>query len=245
MVKHNRGATPLYAAALKGADVCAALLLKCGANPNAMTENEATPMLVACQEGHLLTSMLLSSYGASRETRPWRGLVPLVGTWADELAYRYGHEELVRWLRASGSFSPLHHIQVLTPQHTLALLHEGCSPTACCTSPCYKSPVSPADLACKHPSNAAAEIILNAAKPWSPATHELWSDDLRARAVFVLKLGYLLAHEYAAGAECSMRDVWLAHVMPLAVTWDDSCTPVFAYAASIGKKGLHCARKKN
>ena len=100
MTKCNPGATPLYAAALVGAASCADLLCLARASINTWTENGASAMMVACQEGRLETAMILSSHGASREEpRVFGGCLPTNGTWAESLAMRSGHAELVSWLR--------------------------------------------------------------------------------------------------------------------------------------------------
>ena len=234
MTSHNPGATPLYAAALVGAEACVRLLCEAGAIVNAKNKDGATAMLVSCQEGHLQSAMLLSSYGASRETGSWRGLIPTSGTWAEDLAKRSNkNPALVRWLKASAAFGPLHHVEVLTRQRTLALLREdGCSPLA--------GPVTPAELALAHPQSAAAALILRAAAPWSPKTHDLRPRVIRARAVEVLKIGYQLARTHSAGVnEGALIDAWLAHVMPHAIAWDDlpsasSAANAFPRAASSG-----------
>ena len=101
MTKRNPGATPLYAAALKGSTKCVTLLCEASANPNAQNRDGATPLMVSCQEGHLEVSMILSSYGSSREMRPWKGFLPKSGSWAEELAKRSGNNQLVRWLKES------------------------------------------------------------------------------------------------------------------------------------------------
>ena len=220
MHKHNPGATPLYAAALTGSYSCIEQLLLAGAKVNAKNLDGSTPLLVSCQEGHLQTSMLLSSYSASRETGRWRGKSPKCGTWAEELAQRRGHTELVRWLRDSSGFSPLHHVEVLTPERTLSLLHEGYSPVASRGRLCS----SPAELARTLADSAAAELILGAAAPWSPETHRLWSRAHQDRAVVVVKMGYLLARQYAGEHTYSMTDVWLANIMPRAITWERAST---------------------
>ena len=104
----------------------------------------------------------------------------------------------------SSAFSPLpsaallqalHHVRVLTPQRAIGLLRAGCSPHAHAVR---AGPVaawtevrdwpegaaspdamfqSPAELAREHehdPRVPAAKIILRAAEPWSPDTHQLW-----------------------------------------------------------------------
>ena len=209
MTTHNPGATPLYAAALTGSTRCVGLLCEAGANINAPTRDGATPLMVSCQEGHLQTSMLLSSYGATRPSAGFKGFNPVHGSWPDDLAVRSGNQELVRWLNESAAFCPLHHLEVLTPQRTLALLRSGrFSPVA--GGECA------AERARKHPSSEAASLILRASAPWSPAQHELWGWQHRAFAFELLKIGYRLRSKLGD----AMLDVWLAHVMPHAVTWD-------------------------
>ena len=66
---------------------------------------------------------------------------------------------------------------------------------------------------------AAARLILRAAAPWSPDTHALWGDGHRARAVEALKLGYLIASTRAQTEHHAFVDVWIAHVLPHAITW--------------------------
>ena len=114
----------------------------------------------------------------------------------------------VEWLKESVSFSsPLHHIEVLTPERTIALLRSGKhSPVA--------GPFSPADVARKHPGNEVAELVLRASEAWSPSNHALWGDKQRARAVELLKLGYSMSTHLPI-------EVWIGHIMPHAISWDD------------------------
>ena len=226
MTKRNPGAVPLYAAALKGAAPCVQLLCEASANVNARTSDGATPMLVACQEGRFESAMILSSYGAHRETVFMRCLVPGTSTnWAEELARRHGHFELQLWLKRSVRFTPLCHVQVLTPQRTRSILRTGsCSPDDGAAEIAREllelGPQSLYSANPEHPSYEAAWLILRAAAPWSPETHSLWGAPHRARAVQVLKIGYLLAVQYAHDAgHGSFLDVWVAHLMPQAITW--------------------------
>ena len=64
----------------------------------------------------------------------------------------------------------------------------------------------------------SASLILRASAPWSPAAHELWGWQQRARAVELLKVGYQLRDRYRCVD--AILDVWIAHVLPLCVTWD-------------------------
>lgn len=210
MTRHNPGATPLYAAALNGSNCCVSLLCEAGSMIDAKTSDGATPMMVGCQHGHLEVAMLLSSYEASRQTGKFRGFVPKSGTWAEDLARRSGNDELVEWLQESKSFGPLHHIEVLTPQRTLMLLRSGC------VSPLAGGSESAAARARDYPTNPSASLIMKASAPWSPQLNELWGRPHRLFAVELLKIGYRLRAKY----ECALFDVWVAHVMPFAVTWD-------------------------
>jgi hypothetical protein len=165
--------------------------------------------MVSCQGGHLTTSMLLSSFGASRPTTAFGGCLPrFASTWPDELAKRSGNTELVQWLRESANFTtPLQHIEVLTPARAVALLRSGSSPVA-------GSP-SAAERARKFPTDETAGLILRASAPWSPQTHRLWGARHRAFAVELLKIGYLMNETHGP-----LLDTWIAHVMPHAIAWE-------------------------
>ena len=155
-------------------------------------------MLVACQEGHLETVMHLSAHGASRF--PSKASIN-----AEELAMQYAHDDVVSWLRKSADYTPLHHIQVLTPERTLFILRNGtCSP--------FAGRVSAVELATQHarthPGHSAASLVVCAAAPWSPSTHKLWGASQRERAVELMKLGYLFAAQYAHAEERSLVRHW-------------------------------------
>ena len=169
-------------------------------------------MMVSCQTGHLATSMLLSSYGATRQRTVFLGCIPTSESWAYDLAKRSGNEELVRWLEASLQYTtPLHHIEVLTPKRTVALLRSGRF------SPLAGDQVTPATRAVEHPDSAAAAYILKACEPWTPNFNKLWGAPLRARAYELLKIGYQLRLIHGD----ALLDTWVAHVMPYAITWDE------------------------
>ena len=211
MTRHNPGATPLYAAALNGSSRCVSLLCEAGVTVDAKTDDGASPMMVGCQQGHLEVAMLLSSYGAARQTGLFRGFLP-VRTWAEDLAQRSGNDVLIRWLQESARFTtPLHHIEVLTPERTLSLLRTGHF------SPVAGGSESAVERARKYPTNPSADLIVRAAGPWSPTHHELWGRKQREFAVELLKIGYEMRAKYCSGA---VLDVWIAHVMPQAVQWE-------------------------
>ena len=213
VVLHNPGATPLYAAAFTGSLRCASLLLDAGAKVDARASNGKSPLLVACQEGHLEVAQLLSSHGAARDiTFAWD--VP-VGSGAEALAEKGGHHELLQWLRRSPNWSALCHVEALTPSRTKALLRGGASPVerhgaASCRAPA----ASAAEIALEFPRSAAAQLILQAAAPWSPSTHELWGPRARARAAELVVFAYHFARRLGNHA---FVDVFLFCVMPHAI----------------------------
>ena len=67
-----------------------------------------------------------------------------------------------------------------------------------------------------------AALIVRAAAPWSPGTHALFPAGAKARAVELLRIGWLLARRVqdalaANEVEMAFRDAWLGHVMPHAI----------------------------
>ena len=125
-----------------------------------------------------------------------------------------------RW---SPRWSPLHHVEVLSAERTRALLRGGASIHA----PAGTPPVSPLQRAQQQqPAGEAAQLILRAAQPWSPATHDLFPAAARARAVELCRLGYLLGCSERFQTESrSLIDAWChrpdgGSVLAAAVTRD-------------------------
>ena len=93
----------------------------------------------------------------------------------------HGHDEVVRWLEASASYSPLHHVQVLTERRTVELLGgDACAsynlrsgrsirpmrPRAPFRPPCAPPRTeTPYELALAWPNLPASQLILAAASP--------------------------------------------------------------------------------
>ena len=72
------------------------------------------------------------------------------------------------------------------------------------------------------PGFDSARLVMQAAEEWSPASHALWPDALRARAVVLMRLGWLLARSTAppgpfVGEEQGLSDAWQERVIPLAL----------------------------
>ena len=66
------------------------------------------------------------------------------------------------------------------------------------------------------PAGSAADLVLRAAEPWSPQTHHLFPSEARARAVELMLLGARFSREDRS----AVGDVWMAFVVPYAVTRD-------------------------
>ena len=60
---------------------------------------------------------------------------------------------------------------------------------------------------------STADLVLSAARPWSPVTHELFPTAARARAATLLRLGYLLSARFP-GHEAAWTELWRALVLP-------------------------------
>ena len=65
----------------------------------------------------------------------------------------------------------------------------------------------------------AARLVVAAAGAWCPGTHALWPDSSRARAVELVRLGWLLSRVQDspgpfAAEEQALMDVWRAYIIP-------------------------------
>ena len=81
---------------------------------NQANDRSATPMHVACFQGHTECVKVLSSYGASR-------VLPTSHT-AEQVARARGHGATLVWLVSSRGWTPLHHVDVLSARRACALL---------------------------------------------------------------------------------------------------------------------------
>ena len=177
------GDTPLYFACTQGHTKCAELLLGAGASVDLANEFGQTPLYFACVHGHIQCAQLLSSYGANRD-------FPHVRT-PEYISAAFGHDALAEWLALSRKWSPLHHLEVLSPERTRALLRGGADLHLIPSTVNTATPLERArQLA---PANASASLVVRAAGPWSTTTHELFGDAERARAV---ALAHSLYHVY-------------------------------------------------
>ena len=106
-------------------------------------------------------------------------------------------------------------------QHTLragANLHAAVAPRAV-------TPLSIARVlrgARRAPPGSAADLVLQASRPWEPMNHALFPAAARKLAVELLRLGLLMALDPRCSAGPAAAglwpDLWLMNVMPLLVT---------------------------
>ena len=200
---HALGNTPLLMACLKGHIDCARVLCEAGADVSQANEYRVTPLYVACKHGHDGCARLLSSYDASRDgVDEQESLTPESG------AEGSGHTMLLAWLVQSREWTPLHHVDIITTVRARALLRAGAN--------LHAGSPSPLDLA-KH-STSDASKLLRRAERWSLSSHELFPAPLRARAMVLLRFGYLLAWSPRFETEsASLVDSWRDCVLPHAV----------------------------
>ena len=135
---------------------------------------------------------LLSSHGASRTN------ADLVHMTAERLALYSGHEDIIAWLTATRHWStPLHHLTVITPSRTRTLLRDGADLLASHEGGPTPLALAQGMLAAGTAVNgSAAHIVLCAARPWSPETHELFPAEARERARRIMRVATLVAWKY-------------------------------------------------
>jgi len=246
------GRSVLFVSCMCDQPECAALVLTAGAGidqPMREPNPGATPLYVAAMCGNERRTHQRAG-GARRHAHvcelprgpPTRGHASLLVRTsengeqltrrADMFATDHGHDEVVRWLEASASYSPLHHVEVLTERRTVELLRgDACAsynlrsgrsirpmrPRAPFRPPCAPPRTeTPYELALARPDLPASQLILAAASPWSPASHRLWEPWYRERATVLCTIGYKLAYRLKR-EEHSFVDVWVSHVLAKAM----------------------------
>ena len=210
----QEGISPLYVACQDGHTVTASALLAARADVDLVNNDGDSALLIACQQGHLCTVQLLSSYCASRQVNPQLT--------AEDVATLCDRQEVTAWLERSRLWStPLHHVDVIDVDRARALLRDGADVSAA-AAPGGPTPLSLARAmveAGDAADDSAAQLVVDAAKPWSEATHALFPSAARALAAELLRLGYLLSRqERFNGEETALFDLWMELVVPQAVT---------------------------
>ena len=145
-----------------------------------------------------------------------------------------GHDELHAWLVRSRQWTtPLHHLATIGADRARALLRGGADLRAAAAGADAPTPLSLAERLRAEgsaPAGSAADLVLRAAEPWSPQTHHLFPSEARARAVEL----WLLGARFSREDRSAVGDVWMAFVVPYAVTRD--------YEASIEQLIARCSR---
>ena len=133
--------------------------------------------------------------------------------WCGDDIERVEDESFREWLRKASKWpTPLHFVDVSSPDRTRALLRQGADILSA-----SEDGTTPLDLA-RQAEGESANLIQKASEPWSAETHDLFPLPARRRARDLVMLGYLLSDARFEGAEVAFRDVWRCHVMPFAVS---------------------------
>ena len=211
------GTTPLMMACSRGDTEVVSMLLDADADVQKTDSNMRHPLLFPCLYGYLATAKLLCLHNASRQVHPYRT--------AEEISTRRGHRELTAWLVASRQWcTPLHHLSTIDATCARALLRNGADIHA--SAPNGPTPLSLAKAMREQGSavdGSAAQLVIDAAQPWSVQTHSLFPSKARALAVELLWVGHLLSRQVRLeGPVAALLDVWMEMVVPSAVVRSQS-----------------------
>lgn len=205
----SRGITPLMTACLYDHVGCARALLEADADVHKCS---ASGWSALCRSTSLAMAQLLCASGADREV-----------LFSSSTLLQSCRAEVVEWLdRTRQWITPLHHLELLSKCQVRKFLASGADVNAKCSQKGSPSPLSLAIELLDQGPHEAAEIVMVAAQPWSPATHALFPARARKRVIELLCVGYALSQHINAG--CMLRDVWLSIVIPLAVQRENFLT---------------------
>lgn len=210
------GIVPLHMACQEDHCEVVKALLKAKANVDVYTKDDTdeTPLYIAACNGNLSCCKHLRVFGARLRMKDC----------IMEAARNSHHAVATFLLRTEHWTTPLHFFSILTSFETRTLLRASGDVHA--TSDEHKKKESPLQIAAKCARTSTngltigspADLIIRAAMPWSPETHELFPDAARGWAVDVFYLGILLSHTcFFKGEEISLFDAWVSTVMPHAV----------------------------
>ena len=204
------GATPLCIACEMGHADIVNTLCAAGAAIDQCKKNGADPLFIATYFGHLDALQVLYSYGASTNRLSY------------QLALGLAHGNILDWLFERHMWNtPLHYLRIISTERARSLLRSGSDLHASAEAG-GPTPLSLALALVRTLGDAvdgsAAQIVVEAAAPWSTRTHELFPPAGRAIAVELMLLGHRLSRqERFFQQESALVDVWMALIVPLAV----------------------------
>lgn len=211
------GCTALMKASAQGHAATVTTLCEAGASVDGSNHFGHTALAFACIHGNIVCAKVLSSYGAGRAF-----MIGSKSMTADDIATDHDHPALAAWLLSSREWStPLHHLTIITAAHARTLLRGGADLHAACQlgGPTPLSLAKELRTMGNAPEGSAAYIVLCASQPWSPQTHAYFPAAAREHAVAVLCAGHLLVRDSSfEGVAGVLLDVWMANVLPRAVT---------------------------
>jgi hypothetical protein len=234
----QHGISALMGACTEGHLDCVRALLEASAPVAQAAQDGSAALKIACREGHLDCVRVLLEAGASVRRMDNGGGVSLLTLARPDLpllqllcAHGARRNELIEWelskmpeecrawiLATWRWSSELHHLELLPPARVRELLVGGADPHACDGGVDAPTPLLLARaLLHRDSEHEGAQLDVRAAAPWSPmVNHSLSPARVRARAVKLFVLGYLLARERPelVIAEQAFIDVWVEHVMP-------------------------------
>ena len=238
--------TPLFIGSKEGHADVVSVLLEAGASVD-QAAGSVTSLFIACATGQLTVAQVLCSYNAARDLKivnrmdsPAHLSAQFAGARAADLAAKHGHRELSEWLITSQQWTtPLHYLDIIGAARARSLLRgaadlhagtaDGPTPLSLALE-MYEGGgehCAGSEAASKGAKGSAAYLVLQASRPWSRMTHELFPLRARGRASALVRIGQLLSHQpwFQSGDEVrgdnnrqvALLDVWIDHVIPLAV----------------------------
>ena len=213
----NDGRQPIHFAARDGRLSVVEWLHKQGVPLSAADNDGIQPIHYAAKEGHLEVVQFLCFHGAAR--------TPPTAEHYDSIeSNAFEQPAVLAWLQHTRDYTtPLHHLELLSAAHARDLLRAGAALEAR-ARPDAPSPLELARQLQQHPDGGAApgseaaRLVVAAAQPWSPQTHELWPSGGRAHAKALVRLGWRLSNTQQSpgpfGNEAeAVMDTWRGIVM--------------------------------
>ena len=226
------GCTPLHVACSRGAADVVSLLLAAGAPLDSCARGADadgfTPLRYAIVYGHA-DCVRLCAAGGARRTFAAAARASEVVT-AEEVASQHGHTGIAAWLaRTRDRTTRLSYLELLTEAQARAelragaVLHTAARAGAGAPLSLARTLLAGAGAATPMPGVKAARLVLRAARPWSPANHDLFPVAARARAVELVRIGFQLSRDprYSHAGQALM-DTWREFVMAHAVRRDET-----------------------